>query len=159
MKTMFFALVLFGCAASSCAQCDSTVSSGDTIGSVKKKLACFADENAKLKQQLANPQTVSGQLRIATSSSFGFLNSQFSVEAFIAKAIGTVVKRGGSVEAQGADWVDLKLGEKAVSTICDAARLEGFEDLRIGLVIVAGYGSQENLDLSKILKSEIAPPN
>ena len=133
---------------------------------MKRKLACLADENAKLKQQFANGQTVSGQLRIAMSDHFSYFNSKFNVELCKTKAIGAVVRRGGSVIEQGPGWVDLKLGEKAVMVECDLLRLAPLAghdqgDFRVGLVIVTGYVTGSNqgiLDLAALLQSEIAPP-
>src|SRR5712664_2640958 len=109
MKSMVRVLILFGCASSLFADCDSTISNNDTIGSVRAQLVCLADENARLKQQLANTRP-HGELRISTSASFGYFNSDFSVEQCVNRAIHVVVNRGGSVVDQGPGWVDLRLG-------------------------------------------------
>jgi hypothetical protein len=53
MKRLILLALLVGNAPFVISQCSSEITLGDTIGDVKNKLACFAAENAKLKQELA----------------------------------------------------------------------------------------------------------
>lgn|GEM_PF-3149072 len=156
-----------GRAASSVAGCDPTISSEDRIGDVKRKLACFADENAKLKQELANLQSQPTQLLIHWDGPHYF---SFSADACKTKAIDSVVKRGGSVLEQGSGWVDMQLGDKAVSALCDvfpasyfitdiSATVTQLDNVSLGYVIVSGprRKSGEIHDLTALLSLEIFP--
>ncbi len=60
MNSVVIVVTLFACASLSFADCDPNFSTASTIGDVKKKLACFAEENANLKQQLAKAKSAPG---------------------------------------------------------------------------------------------------
>jgi hypothetical protein len=62
MKRLILLALLVGNAPFIISQCSSEITPGDTIGDVKNKLACFAAENAKLKQELARRSVASGQI-------------------------------------------------------------------------------------------------
>jgi hypothetical protein len=169
MKTTVFLTFLFASASLLFADCDPTISSTDTIGDVKKKLACFAQENAQLKQEVLKTQSQPGQGRISWSVPMLFFRKSLSADACKTKAIDSVVKRGGVVIEQGDKWVDLHLGDKAVSVLCDSIPADtvigpnynssvGRKDVSIGYVIVFGHKSDENHDLISLLASEIFLP-
>lgn len=66
MKLPLFVLVsLLALPTTVLAECDATFSSDDKVGDVKKKLSCFAAENADLKRQLQSmrPRFSDGQWR------------------------------------------------------------------------------------------------
>jgi hypothetical protein len=101
-------------------ECDSTISQNETIGSVKAKLACFAEENAMLKQQLASARTNGApHLTLQNEDSDFFADdASFTTEGCKNRAIAQGVKHDGIVEAQGDDWVSFKIGAADVMVRC-----------------------------------------
>src|ERR1700734_2793549 len=110
MKLALFMCLLVASASLSFADCgDPTFSPHDKEGDVKKKLTCFAEENAKLKQEVANAQSKLGQLQIQWGDRKLFRRQALPVDTCKTRAIDSLVKRGGVILEQGDTWVDFAL--------------------------------------------------
>jgi hypothetical protein len=154
MKTLAFALFLFTFVPSAISQCDATINPNDSIGSVKAKLACFAAENAKLKQDLANSQGVRFDSWLMTGAfSRNFAPTDFSIDKCKATATAVIVNRGGTVlQTSPGNFVEFRLGGSLVSVLCTL-----FSTPDRGLIVVAGPDKDAGQDLSGALRDQIFP--
>ena len=130
-------------------ECEPNISPKDSIGDVKKKLACFAAENNRLKQELANiqRQTQVGQLRIH-SVRVHFERDELPANICKARAIERTTTRRGTVVEKGKNWVDLQIGSIAVMVGCNPGE---------GYVIAAGVGHDEIQSVAQSLAWDIFP--
>jgi len=161
MKTLI-AVNLCACASSLLAQCATTFSHTEKIGVVAEKFDCLVQENAKLRQELAKAREP-GQLQIRVNSSPFFRKSTFSTDTCKDRAVESALKRGGAVVRRGNEWIDLQIGDKAVTVICDtvfgkayiASTDAAVQDITLAYVIVSGTRSNELWDFCTLLSSEI----
>lgn len=133
----------------SMAECEDTISPDDKIGDVKKKLACLSAENFDLKreiQKLRESSSTSNAPRIHTYGKNIDL-TKLTPEICKNRAITSIIKRGGQVVEQGANWVDVKLGKNGIMIDCNAKET--------AYVIVSGDDHGAIQDLAKLLGEEI----
>ena len=144
MKILVLLVLLLTAAPFSFSECDATISPSDTIGEVKKKLACLAAENLKMKQDLAQAQSQMTQWGINT---YGIADTPPPIDTCKSKATASILKRGGAVGRQGENWIDLHLGSNAVVVVCQT-------DMS-AFVAISGPDETGMSGLGQLLRSEI----
>jgi len=157
---IFICIALFASATSGFSQCTSNISPTDRIADVQNKLNCFASENAKLKQQLAESQNENAKLKEELTESqnadggFGFVVLTPNLPSPIECTNNTrlsIAKRQASVLAEGQGYIAFKSGKNGVLVIC--------QSMVPAYLVVAGKSNEDAKSLKEQLLTEIFHQN
>jgi hypothetical protein len=152
MKALVLAATLLALAPCVFSQCDSTITeSVDTPRTIRAKMACFANENAKLEQENTKlKQDLAASQNRATSISASIRTrsvNDIPIDTCKTRAINVVGKRGGVVIGQGDSWMDFRIGTTAVKVACAIDN--------VAFVVAAGPETNDINDLPTLLINEI----
>lgn len=156
---IFICIVLFASATSGFSQCTSNISPTDKIADVQNKLNCFASENAKLKQGLAESQNENAKLKQELTESqnaggFGIAaltpNLPSPAECTNNTKL-SIAKRQASVLSEGQGYIVFKSGKNAVVVIC--------QSMVPAYIIVSGKSNDDAQSLKEQLLTEIFHQN
>ena len=175
MRISLLLCVLVPNAAICLGQCSATLSSADTIGSVKAKLACLAKlqsetaaMNVKLQTQLDKLKEEDNNLKVTNAhldaenkhlreqpplalnwTGRSFDTSKFSVAQCKSNASHAMVERGGKPTGDGDTWIGFTIGEEMITVECN--------DRWTGLVFVVSPSDRANPTLGGLLADSIFP--
>lgn len=137
-------------------QCTATIAATDKVADVQAKLNCFAAENAKLKEALADTrqqltdtrQQLTNEINAPAIMGVSAFNpSQGNPQTCMANTRLSVAKRNGYIAAEQPGAMALHIGKNAVLVVC--------QSMVPAYVIVASRSTQEGTDLKDQLVSEI----
>jgi septal ring factor EnvC (AmiA/AmiB activator) len=153
-------IVLFASATIGFSQCTSNISSTDKIADVQNKLNCFASENAKLKQELAESQNENAKLKQQLTESQNAAGG-LEVAALTPNLPSpgectnntklSIAKRQGNLLAEGQGYIAFKSGKNAVMVIC--------QSMVPAYLIVGGRSNEDAKSLKEQLLTEIFHQN
>lgn len=142
------------------AQCgDPAINPTDSTASVQRKLTCYSEELARVKQQLAQVQADLDQATSAAASVRAYVQvyeRPFIFRPFISRldtcksrAVDALAKRGGTFVTQDSEWLNFNTPKGMVVINCNLNRQD------IGAVTVGDLDDSQATKWAKAIWTEV----